>query len=80
MEQQIEIEPEDQSNEDDKNDGEDEEMEIPEGIEDDAPHLDENGDVIEGEYDDENDEDMMLEVDENQLRALVIQYQQQMQG
>jgi hypothetical protein len=40
-------------------------MEVPEGIEDDAPQLDENGDVIEGDYDDENDEDMMLEVDEN---------------
>lgn len=49
-------------------------MEVPEGIEDDNAQVDENGDVIEGEYDDENDEDMMLEVDENQLRALVIQY------
>lgn len=56
-------------------------MEIPEGLEegDDAPQLDENGELIE-QYEDDEEDGEMLEIDENQLHALIIQYQQQMAG
>jgi hypothetical protein len=56
MEQQIDIEPEDQHEQVDEHD--EEEMEMPDGIEgDEAPQLDENGELIEGQYEDEEDEE-----------------------
>ena len=86
MEQQIEIEPEDQrmQQDDDEEQGDDdiddeEEMEIPDGL-DGAPQLDDKGNVIdnmpdygvEGQPEGEEEEEDMLEIDEDQLRQLIV--------
>ena len=70
MEQQVQVEPEDQEEDDQPDEGD--EMEMPEGIDEhDADNM---------QYDDEDDEENMLEIDENQLRDLIIQFEQEQRG